>query len=102
MTLPGLDPLIHAPARLQICAILSATDEAEFALVREETAVSESVLSKQVKLLEEAGYVRVRKATLASRQRTWLALTAAGRAAFAAHMQALTRLAAMAANGVAA
>ena len=77
MTLPGLDPLIHAPVRLQICAILSAADEAEFALVREETGVSESVLSKQVKLLEEAGYVAVRKATLASRQRTWLALTKA-------------------------
>jgi DNA-binding MarR family transcriptional regulator len=102
MSLHGLDPLIHAPVRLQICAILSATDEAEFALVREETAVSESVLSKQVKLLEEAGYVRVRKATLASRQRTWLALTAVGRRAFAAHMQALTRLAEMAAIGVAA
>ena len=102
MTLPGLDPVIHAPVRLQICAILSATDEAEFALVREETGVSESVLSKQVKLLEEAGYVRVRKATQASRQRTWLALTGAGRKAFAAHMQALTRLVVAAANGLAA
>ena len=102
MTLPGLDPLIHAPVRLQICAILAAADEAEFALVREETGVSESVLSKQVKLLEEAGYVAVRKATLASRQRTWLALTRAGRTAFAAHMQALTRLAQTAANAIAA
>ena len=102
MTVPGLNPLIHAPVRLQICAILAAADEAEFALVREETGVSESVLSKQVKLLEEAGYVAVRKATLASRQRTWLALTKAGRTAFAAHMQALTRLAATAANAIAA
>ena len=91
-----------APVRLQICAILSSADEAEFALVREETGVSESVLSKQVKLLEEAGYVAVRKATLASRQRTWLALTRAGRTAFAAHMQALTRLAQTAANAIAA
>jgi DNA-binding MarR family transcriptional regulator len=102
MSVPGLDPLIHAPVRLQICAILSATDEAEFALVREETGVSESVLSKQVKLLEEAGYVAVRKATLASRQRTWLALTGAGRKTFAAHMRALTRLAETATNRVAA
>jgi DNA-binding MarR family transcriptional regulator len=102
MPLPGLDPVIHAPVRLQICAILAAADEAEFALVREETGVSESVLSKQVKLLEEAGYVAVRKATLASRQRTWLALTKAGRTAFAAHMQALTRRAATAANAIAA
>lgn len=102
MTVRGLDPLIHAPVRLQICAILSAADEAEFALVRDATGVSESVLSKQVKLLEEAGYVAVRKATLASRQRTWLALTRSGRAAFAAHMRALTGLAETAANAIAA
>ena len=124
MSVPGLDPLIHAPVRLQICAILSATDEAEFALVREETEVSESVLSKQVKLLADAGYVKVRKASpieaglvfgigkkgaadprkiaISSRQRTWLSLTPAGRQAFATHMQALTQLAATAASGIAA
>ena len=103
MSVAGLDPLIHAPVRLQICAILSATDEAEFALVREETGVSESVLSKQVKLLADAGYVKARKASphpaaLSARQRTWLSLTDAGRRAFAAPMQALTRLAATAAR----
>jgi hypothetical protein len=48
MSGPELNPVIHAPLRLQICAILSAVDEAEFALVREETGVSESVLSKHV------------------------------------------------------
>ena len=54
MSLGGFDELIHAPLRLRVCAILSATDEAEFALVRDETGVSESVLSKHVKQLEEA------------------------------------------------
>jgi DNA-binding MarR family transcriptional regulator len=90
---PSFDPVIHAPARLQICAILAAVDEAEFALLREETGVSDSVLSKHLKQLEEAGYLKVRKATVASRQRTWLSLTGAGRRAFAAHVQALTQLA---------
>jgi DNA-binding MarR family transcriptional regulator len=65
----------------------------EFALLREETGVSDSVLSKHLKQLEEAGYLKVRKATVASRQRTWLSLTGAGRRAFAAHVQALTQLA---------
>lgn len=92
MAIAGLDPIIHAPARLQICALLSATDEAEFALVREEVGVSESVLSKHVKQLEEAGYVGVRKAVLASRQRTWLSLTDAGQKVFRRHLQALTEL----------
>lgn len=92
-TAPAFDTLIHAPGRLQICSLLSAVDEAEFATVREAVAVSDSVLSKHVKLLEEAGYVKVRKATVSSRQRTWLALTRAGRTAFVAHMAELTRLA---------
>ena len=89
----AFDALIHAPARLQICAVLSGVDEAEFATVRDAVEVSDSVLSKHVKLLEDAGYVKVRKAAAAGRQRTWLSLTRAGRGAFAAHMRELTRLA---------
>jgi len=87
------DPVIHAPARLQICALLSAVDQAEFSVLREELEVSDSVLSKHLKQLEDAGYVQPRKVTVASRQRTWLSLTRQGRAAFAAHMRELQRLA---------
>ncbi len=90
---PVFDPVIHAPGRLQICAILSGVDDAEFAMVRDAIAVSDSVMSKHVKQLEEAGYVAVSKATAGGRQRTWLSLTAAGRAAFKAHVAELTRLA---------
>jgi DNA-binding MarR family transcriptional regulator len=64
----------------------------EFAAVRDQIGVSDSVLSKHVKQLEEAGYVDVRKATIASRQRTSLALTTAGRAAFTAHVAELRRI----------
>lgn len=94
-TVPQFDPVIHAPGRLQICAILSAADEAEFAMVREAIAVSDSVLSKHLKQLEEAGYVELRKQAHAGRQRTWLAFTPVGRQAFAAHVAELTRLAGM-------
>ena len=57
MRAPVFDAVIHAPGRLQICAMLSAADEVEFATVRDAIAVSDSVLSKHVKQLEEAGYV---------------------------------------------
>ena len=50
------------------------------------------MLSKHVKQLEEAGYVAVRKSTRASRVRTSLALTPAGRAAFDAHVAELRRI----------
>jgi len=91
MAVPVFDALIHAPGRLQICAILSAA-EAEFAVVRDSIKVSDSVLSKHVKALEEAGYVAVRKAALGGRQRTWLSLTPAGKKAFVAHVAELERL----------
>ena len=96
ITPPRFDPVIHAPGRLQICALLSATEEAEFATVRDAIDVSDSVMSKHLKLLEEAGYVRPRKATADGRQRTWLSLTPEGRRAFSAHVAELTRLAGLA------
>ncbi|UZK68301.1 transcriptional regulator [Sphingomonas sp. S1-29] len=92
----AFDPVLHAPVRLQMCALLSAVDEAEYALIRAEVDVSESVLSKHARQLEEAGYLRIRKATLAARQRTWLSLTTQGRQAFAAHVRELSRLAGIA------
>ena len=95
MTIPRFDPVIHAPGRLQICAILSAADEAEFALLRDTIKVSDSVMSKHLKQLEEAGYVTLTKAAQDGRQRTWLSLTPAGRSAFAAHVAELQRLASM-------
>lgn len=85
----ALDPVIHAPNRLQMCCMLAAVDTIDFATVREALDVSESVLSKHVKTLEEAGYVRVRKATSDGRQRTWLALTGDGRKALKGHLAAL-------------
>jgi DNA-binding MarR family transcriptional regulator len=92
MVTPILDPVIHPALRLQICAVLAAGNEAGFSTLREHLNVSESVLSKHIKVLDEAGYVAIRKATADARQRTWLALTPAGRAAFAAHAAALRTL----------
>jgi len=91
---PVFDPVIHAPGRLQICGLLSGVDDAEFALIRDRIAVSDSVLSKHLKLLVEAGYVKLTKAPFEGRQRTWVRLTRRGRSAFAAHVAELRRLAA--------
>ena len=56
--------------------------------------VADSVLSKHLSALSEAGYVSLRKAALDGRQRTWVRMSADGRAAFAGHVAALRRLAA--------
>ncbi|MFZ4164618.1 transcriptional regulator [Brevundimonas sp. NPDC058933] len=93
---PVFDAIIHAPGRLQICALLSGIDDAEFAMIRDRIEVSDSVLSKHLKQLEEAGYVNLRKAASEGRQRTWISLTSAGRKAFASHVAELTRMAGIA------
>jgi DNA-binding MarR family transcriptional regulator len=90
---PRFDAVVHAPPRLQICGLLAVVDTMEFATVRDQVGVSDSVLSKHVKQLEEAGYVQVSKATVASRQRTSLSLTRDGRRAFDAHVAELRRIA---------
>ena len=91
-----LDPVIHAPALLQIMAVLAGVQDGEFAMLRQAVQVSDSVLSKHLAQLADAGYLRLRKAAQGGRQRTWASLTGAGRQAFKAHVAALQALAAAA------
>src|SRR5687767_1165695 len=88
-----LDELIHSPVRFSIMATLAASEQAEFGFVRDLVEVTDSVLSKQVSLLEEAGYVAVRKGYVGKRPRTWLSLTAKGRSAFRVHVAVLQEIA---------
>ena len=84
--------IIHAPIRLQICALLAPLEEAKFRILREELNVSDSVLSKHIKQLEEAGYVKQNKRKAGDRQQTWVQLSGTGRKAFKAHVEALKQL----------
>lgn len=84
-----LDPIIHAPNRLQICAMLAASAELDFKLLKEQLDVSDSVLSKQLKTLEEADYIKTVKRTHNGRPRTWVSLTTQGRTSFEGHVIAL-------------
>ena len=73
----------RAITRLSICGLLaSGADWVEFAALRDAAGISDSVLSKQSRLLEDAGYVEVRKGAVGRRPRTWFRLTPNGREAF--------------------
>jgi len=86
---PSFNDLVHAPNRLQICALLAVVGSAEVSMVRGALGVAGSVLSKHVAVLHDAGYVDVHKSTCASRVRTSLSLTSAGIAAYEGHVAAL-------------
>jgi DNA-binding HxlR family transcriptional regulator len=87
------DPLIHPITRLSICGLLAAgADWVEFAALRDAARISDSVLSKQSRVLEDAGYVEVRKGAVGRRPRTWFRLTAEGRQAVQGHLAWLAQL----------
>jgi DNA-binding MarR family transcriptional regulator len=87
------DPLINPITRLSICGLLAAgADWIEFAALRDAAGISDSVLSKQSRVLEDAGYLEVRKGAVGRRPRTWFRLTAEGRQAVQGHLAWLAQL----------
>ena len=94
----GFNEIIHVPTRLRICALLAGAGEVEFGVVRDALLLSDSVLSKHLKVLEQAGLTDLRKGTVNTRTRTWVRLTKKGSQAFKAHVYELRKLAASADN----
>ena len=88
----NFDAIIHAPNRLQICALLSPLEQVEFRVIRDELGVSDSVLSKHIKQLEDVGYIKQRKSKVNGRARRWFSLTTKGRKAFELHLLELKRI----------
>ena len=88
----GLEPLLQAPARLQIVAVLAQAQDAEFARLKDITGCSDSVMSKHLAALSEGGLIKLRKAATDGRQRTWASLTRMGRRRFDDHVAALHRI----------
>ena len=96
MPYPLFDELIHERTRLQLCGLLAAVVEAEFATLRDSLSISDSALSKHLKALDTAGYVSVRRQREDSRTFTLVAMTDTGRHAFCGHVAAIQRLAGVA------
>lgn len=92
VALAGFEPLLQAPARLQVMAVLTQVSEAEFARLKTVTGCSDSVMSKHLGALAEAGLITLRKAAVHSRQRTWASITRGGRRRFTDHVAALHRI----------
>lgn len=83
------DPLIHAPKRLRIMAILSTFDQVTFALLQERLGLTAPDLSKQLSALQQAGYVRTNKTGRGPGSQTWVSMTRKGLRAYGSHVEAL-------------
>jgi DNA-binding MarR family transcriptional regulator len=87
-----LDDAVHQRTRLGILAVLCEVGRADFTYLRTTLELTDGNLSRNLRRLEEAGYVEVDKVIEGRRPRTWLEVTRDGRAAFEAELAALRDL----------
>ena len=84
-----LDPLLHSELRLAVMSVLIGVEEADFVYLRRQTGATAGNLSVQLDKLAAAGYIPVEKGYQGKKPRTACRVTDAGRAAFAAYVEAL-------------
>jgi DNA-binding MarR family transcriptional regulator len=87
--LRGLDGLLQHRSRLGACVLLSDADAISFSRLKELLGETDGNLGAQLRKLEEAGYVRVKKEFVERRPVSWYALTGEGRKALKGHLKAM-------------
>jgi DNA-binding MarR family transcriptional regulator len=86
-----LDPLLHSQLRLAIISMLVASEKADFTYVKEETKATAGNLSIQIKKLQDAGYIKVKKSFKNNYPNTMLSITKKGIEAFEAYVNDLKK-----------
>lgn len=84
-----LDPLLKAELRLAVMSLLIGLESAEFVYLQQETGATPGNLSVQLKKLEKAGYIEIRKSFKKNYPQTTCKITPKGIKAFEDHVEAL-------------
>ena len=95
MSQDGLDPVIHAPARLRLMVTLATLpdgDTLSFTRLQDMIGLTPGNLITHLRKLEEAGYVTTERNGSGVTARTSVALTHGGRAALDHYTSALRQL----------
>jgi len=87
-----LDDVIHGRMRLGIMAYLASAEVADFNELKQALQATQGNLSVHLRKLEEAGYVEIEKGFRGRRPLTTARLTRSGRKAFAAYLEAISKL----------
>jgi len=87
--LDRLDPLLQHRSRLGALVLLSSVDAMNFARLKSLLDETDGNLGAQLRKLEEADYVQVRKEFADRKPVSWYALTSKGRSALKSHLRAM-------------
>jgi DNA-binding MarR family transcriptional regulator len=84
-----LDDVVHQRVRLGIMAVLEEARKADFNYLAAALDLTHGNLSRHLRVLEDAGLIKMDKRIEDRRTRSWLSLTARGRRALHAELDAL-------------
>ncbi len=86
-----LDPILHSQLRLSIVSILMTVDEANFNFIKDATKATPGNISIQIKKLQEAGYIQVKKTFVNNYPNTAVSITNKGVKAFETYVNDLKK-----------
>lgn len=87
-----IDDVIHGRLRLGIMAYLADAEAADFTELKDLLQATQGNLSVHLRKLEEAGYIAIDKSFVDRKPLTRARITDAGRKAFAAYLEAISKL----------
>lgn len=90
--LEQFDTTLEHRVRLAIVVLLAHHGEISFAGLKRQLELTDGNLGAQLRRLEDAGYIGLRRTFEARRPVTWYALTAVGRKALRHHLAVLQKL----------
>ncbi|HLN05449.1 MAG TPA: transcriptional regulator [Acidimicrobiales bacterium] len=88
----GLDDVVHQRVRLGILTITNEATRVEFRFLLDSLGLTAGNLSQHLRVLENAGLVRIEKGVEGRRPRTWIAITKTGRLALRQEITSLKAL----------
>ena len=88
----GLDPLIHAPARLNIMTQLYAVEQADYIFLKNLTGLTWGNLSAHAVKLAEAGYLEIEKSIVNKKTHTIARMTGKGREALESYREQMMQV----------
>jgi DNA-binding MarR family transcriptional regulator len=90
--LAGLDPLLQHRSRLGAMVLLSTADALSFSRLRELLGETDGNLGAQLRKLEDAGYIGVKKEFADRKPVSWYAISRRGQTALRSHLAAMELL----------
>lgn len=84
-----LNPILHSQLRLAIISFLVSNEKSDFNEIKEITKATSGNISVQIKKLEKAGYITIKKGFLNNYQHTSIEITKTGIDAFEEYVNAI-------------